>query len=142
MTGNGVEIGKVIDFTNSDPLMVRLSEPGFSCVWGYISNKELIMKNILVFLISVFVSNSVFGGTVSPYGIINKVRVVSSSHPTQSEYEAVFTLTPAQPHCTWIKLAPDSDAYISMVLFAKAQKTNVQVWYDSVSCQTITIEID
>ena len=100
------------------------------------------MRKKILFVMLASASTLAFGETVSPYGIINKVRVVSSIHPEKSQYESVFTLAPEQPHCNWIKLAPESEAYISTVLFAKAQKANVRVWYDSVTCKTITIEID
>jgi len=97
--------------------------------------KKIIASSLM--LVSA-VSNA---GTIDEDGAVNKLRVVSSAHQSASEYTAVFTLNPAQSTCTWVKVAPGSEAYISTLLFAKAQNMNVTVWYDDVSCQTITIEV-
>lgn len=79
--------------------------------------------------------------TISFTGEVNKLRAVSSGHQNAAEYEAVFSLNPTQPSCTWIKLPPDSNSYMSVLLMSKAQAKAVTVWYDPTSCRTITVEL-
>ncbi|WP_370979722.1 hypothetical protein [Agaribacterium sp. ZY112] len=98
------------------------------------------MSKYAVLFLVFFASFSV-AETISKAGKVNKIRSVSSSHPSVDQYVSVFTLIPTQTSCKWIKLAPNSDAYLSTLLFAKAQNLDVLVWYDDESCQTITIEV-
>lgn len=98
------------------------------------------MKKLLVLPMLVFSSLSI-GGTVDDVGRIGLIRAVSSVHADAGELTAIFKLIPAQSSCTWIKLAPGSDSYTSMLLFARAQDMEVRVWFDDVSCQANTIEL-
>lgn len=99
------------------------------------------MRLSTIILIAGAISCSASAETVNVSGSIDKLRLASSVHPNLAENEAVFTLSPMQPHCTWIKVAPESNSYISALLMGKAQEKSVTVWYDDSTCQTITIEL-